>query len=219
MIEMSEPQQGNQNFTEAENKAFAAKRASMFKGSIAVCVVYGVVALALVLVATLSNSGKAMLTTQFNVFVITLVIGILIVIAIMGFMVAGAKPTKINTSVYDRDMCPDYWKLQKTEPNVLSEMDVNSRFVAGNVCVRDTSVLPGGNASLAYSNTADSTLAGHVNTYAQNFKAKSSGVLDCTRLYPTALSLADEKNYPDQQNKMRCEIAQKCGFAWTSVCP
>ncbi len=219
MIEMSEPQQGNQNLTEAENKAFNAKRSSLFKGSIAVSVVYGVVALALILVVVLSENGKTMLTTQFKPFVITLIIGILVVIAIMAFTVATVKPTKIDTSVYDNGMCPDYWKLQKTDLTTLNALDTNARFVAANVCVRDTRVMPAGASDMTYTNTADAKLAEYVNTYAKDFKVKESGKLDCNRLYPTALSLADEKNYPNQQNKMRCEIANKCGFAWTSVCP
>lgn len=209
----------DQNFTEAENKAFQAKKKSMYKGTMAVCIVYGVLALGLGLIAMLSQSGKMMLTTQFNVFVITLVVGILLIIGLMAFTIAVAKPTKMETSVYERDACPDYWKLQPTEQAKLDAMDTNSRFVGQNVCIRDTNVLPSGSAELSYSNPNDSDLATKVNEYADKMKVNGAGSLDCNRLYPSALSIMDEKYYPTQQNKMRCEIADKCGFAWSTVCP
>lgn len=225
---MSEQADQDQKFTEAETKVFTQKKSAMYKGSIAICVVYGVIALGLVLFALLSPTGNQMLTVQFKMFIITLVIGILVIISIIVLMIATAKPAKINTAIYDKGMCPDYWKLEKTDENTLKRMSAEAKVVGGNVCVRDNTILPDVIPSnqKEYSNT-DKALEGYVKKYGTDFGVigvteidkVTFGKLNCNRLYPTALGFMDEKLYPDNQNKIRCEIAEQCGFAWSSVCP
>ncbi len=208
-------------FTEAETKVFMQKKAAMYKGSIAICVVYGVLALGLVLFALFSPTGNQLLTVQFKMLTTTLVIGILVIIAIIVMMIVATKPSKINAAIYDKNMCPDYWRLQKTEEDKYKALAPGAQPAGGNVCVRDMTFLPEGSPAVIAANPASKTpLEDQIYKYAQDMNlVGTDGKLDCNRLYPTALGFMDEKLYPDEQNKMRCEIANKCGFAWSSVCP
>lgn len=210
---MSAPQPTNQNFTEAETKAFAAKKSALYKGSIAVCVVYGVVALCMILLATLTQSGKELLSTQLRTFVVTLIVGIMIVIIIISIMIYTAAPTKIETVLYDRDVCPDYWKLEKTNLDIFKNPE--AKIKGGNVCVRDTNILSAPTGSYPLSENAPAVVK-DVHAYASEMGLQTTDL--CNRIYPTALGLADETKYASMPNTMRCDLAEKCGFAWSSVC-
>ena len=107
---MSSAQPAQNNFSDAELAAYQIKKGSLFKGTIAVCVIYGVFAVLLLVIAFTDVRGRQMLSEDFLPFTITFVAGMIIVIIMLVIQITTFKPQKFETIMYDRDMCPDYWK-------------------------------------------------------------------------------------------------------------
>lgn len=107
------------NYTTDELKAYTVSKTKSFKGTIAVCVIYGTFALALLVISLLSSAGKAALAENFIAFLVTFTIGIIIVVLTLVVSVLNMKPTRFSTSLYDRYSCPDYWKLVKADDSDL----------------------------------------------------------------------------------------------------
>lgn len=108
------------NITDGDAKQFINKRAGWFKGSIVVCCIYGFFALTLLLIAIFSEKGKLVLSGYLMPFTVTLVGGMLFIILLLVIQITTFKPAVTDTNVYDGDICPDYWTLEK-----LSENDIN----------------------------------------------------------------------------------------------
>lgn len=100
--------------TDAELAAYKMKRAQLFKGTIAVCVVYGVIALSILLFMWFSATGRAALVIDFSPFMVTFVVGMVVVIATLATAVASFKPQVHRSALYDTPTCPDYWTIRKT---------------------------------------------------------------------------------------------------------
>lgn len=227
MSSTNERKYSDASLTDKDIKVFEAKKAQYFKGSIAVAVVYGVVALALILIVALTESGRILLTTNLKPFVITLVIGIILVIVVMVVQLLSLAPSRIVTSQYDAQACPDYWRLEETPESDLEVIDEEKRMTASSRCVRDTVtqrgqtthvVTPVHTADVTYE-VSDNKLNKAAHEYLDLTNESSEGKVNCNRVYPSALALIDETTFPDSKNNLRCDIAQKCGFAWSAVCP
>lgn len=216
--------------TDKDIKVFEAKKAQYFKGSIAVAVVYGVAALLLILLAALTESGRILLTTNLKPFVITLIIGIIIVIVVMVIQLYALAPKRIETNQFDAQTCPDYWRLEQTPAAELDLIDEEKRMNAFTRCVRDTRTRRGittGTVTPLYHvpdapaityPIDDTTLNKTANEYLDQMNLSTDGQMNCDKLYPTALGIMDEVAFPDKKNTLRCDIAERCGFAWSSVC-
>lgn len=111
--------------TEDDIKAYKVNRTKLYKGTIAVCIAYGVFAGLLLLLAIFDARGRQVLTEDMLPFVITLVGGMFFIIILLVIQVATSKPKALQRGIYDGDMCPDYWKLEKT-PDVLKKSDVTN---------------------------------------------------------------------------------------------
>ena len=107
-IEMSSTTQNN--LSELELATYQAQKASWFKGTIAVCVVYGVFAIGLLAIALMDARGRQILSEDLLPFTITFVAGMIIVIILLVVQITTFKPQQLNNVLYDRETCPDYWK-------------------------------------------------------------------------------------------------------------
>ena len=116
------------DLTEAELKAYRIDKKRFFKGTIAVCVVYGVFAALLLAVAFFDSRGRQILSEDLLPFVITFVVATILIIIFLVIQVATFKPKRLQQGVYDQDMCPDYWVLKETP-----WMDLNSNTVASDL--------------------------------------------------------------------------------------
>lgn len=98
------------NLTDAELATYTANKAAWFKGTIAVCVVYGVFAIGLLAIALSDVRGRQFLSEDFLPFTITFVGGMIVVIILLVIQITSFKPKHLETILYDREICPDYWK-------------------------------------------------------------------------------------------------------------
>lgn len=105
-----------EKLTEEELAEFKTKRYNMFKLTISVCVIYGVVALVLLLIGIFTKWGQQVLFNDVLAFMITFIIGTIIIVIYLANEIYNFKPAMQESSLgYDSDICPDYWKLEYIE--------------------------------------------------------------------------------------------------------
>ena len=115
--------------TDYDLTIFNKKRENIFKGTIAICVLYAIIALVMFLGSYLSETIKSIILYRFLPFTIVFIIGTLIIIFYLAYQVMEFKPIKINRlNEYDPLSCPDYWKLEKVnikETSTLFDPNLN----------------------------------------------------------------------------------------------
>jgi hypothetical protein len=132
-------------YTDEEMKIYSNERASIYKGTITVCVIYSVIAFVLILIGYFTEWGRDFLLGTILPFVITYIIGSIVIIIILADWVSKYKPRKIDDrSAYDNDICPDYWNLQQLSEEELGNLTFSSnvnRNLMSYKCVLDPTVL------------------------------------------------------------------------------
>lgn len=95
---------------------FKTKKIRMFKLTLVVCIVYGLIAFFSLVVIYLTSWGKRVLYNDMFPFFMTFIIGTTFIVFYLANEIYNFKPTKPkNTISYDAEMCPDYWKLENVD--------------------------------------------------------------------------------------------------------
>lgn len=132
------------DFTEDELKAFQSKQRSYFKGTIAICVIYGAFALILLAISFISPQGKSALADDFLPFIITFAIGVTLIVITFAYSIYNMQPVQFQNNMYDRFGCPDYWKMQRVdisnEDNLPAGIDNEYKSLYSFKCVPDETV-------------------------------------------------------------------------------
>jgi hypothetical protein len=202
--------------SEKEAKLIKEKKASLFKGTIAVAVIYGVLALGLLIVASLNNSIKASLSTSLMPFLMTMILGIIVVITILLVLLFSYQPKVTKDPVFQPYDCPDYWTANKFTKQ--QQADPKKRVQ----CVppppnRGLPVPAANSSTLVNSRPAEKLLSDNMTSLGYN----AGNTIPCNRLYPLLFADADKRNNPSDvnANAVRCAYAKKCGISWSAVCP
>jgi hypothetical protein len=97
----------------------------MFKGTIAICVIYGAFAAILLAAAYFSSNIKNLLFDRFFPFTMVYIIGTIIIILIFITYIMTFKPKKYTRlNDYEYISCPDYWNLEiQDEENIKNIFD------------------------------------------------------------------------------------------------
>lgn len=99
-----------------ELNLYFSERLKKFKLTIAICGIYGVIALILLLLALFTSWGNRVLYDEMAAFVFTYIFGTVIIIIYLSNEIYNFKPKKGDDKLgYDSEMCPDYWKLEVME--------------------------------------------------------------------------------------------------------
>lgn len=224
--------------TAEERKEFDKERASYFKGSIAVMVIYGTFILALAILGIFSPSGRAYIFEQNFAFTVTFIAGTLIVITLMLIQLLSYAPPKKGGSIQtDALSCPDYWQLNRSTSNMLLEMNPEVRKWGEYYCEPQPSVIGIGTTYLVGIGTTtplDTYYTNMVNKFNYVGGVTTGGLIDttslmkCNRIYPDYMNYEDTKAYPDKPNTLRCKFIEQCTgttggkgdkISWSSVCP
>lgn len=101
------------NLSDVDKYIYKTDRLKMFKVTIAICVIYGLIALFILLLGLFTSFGNY-LFDDLMIFSVTFIIGTLLIIVYLSNMIYNFKPVKANGSnIYDNDVCPDYWNLER----------------------------------------------------------------------------------------------------------
>lgn len=107
----------NPKLSQADLALYHTNKAKLFKFTIAICVIYGVCTLTLLLLSVISPRFRAIFGENIRPFITTFVICMVIIIVILVFQIIYFKPTVLTSNIYDNDVCPDFWQLVPTSPN------------------------------------------------------------------------------------------------------
>lgn len=168
--------------SDQELQAFKVNKAKWFKGTIAVCVVYGTFAILLLLVALFDSRGKEMLSDTFLPFTITFVGGMIVVIILLVIQVTTFKPKKIQNGIYDKDVCPDYWKATPSSADEIAHVQGADKYLMKIKCEMDSNVF---HKKLGYDNTSNLNIMDDDDWNVFNTKIMKDGTYNSI---PTTLS-------------------------------
>jgi hypothetical protein len=105
---------------------YELRKEKIFKGTIAVCIVYAFIALLIIVSSYLSSTIKYVLFNKFLPLTIVFIIGTILLIIYLYYNILNFKPIKINKNYdYPNISCPDYWTLEY-DANLTKYFDSNS---------------------------------------------------------------------------------------------
>lgn len=108
----------NDELSDYDIAIYNIKRRNVFLGTIAICIIYAIIALILFLGGYFSEKVRFILLNRFLPFTVIYIIGTIVIVLYLAYQVYYFKPIKIDTTNdYDPISCPDYWKLEKVDLN------------------------------------------------------------------------------------------------------
>jgi hypothetical protein len=105
------------DLNEDERNIYLSEKLKKFKITIVICTIYASIATVLLLVAYFTSWGKKYLYDEMLAFVVTYIIGTIIIVVYLANEVYNYKPVKGQGLNYNSDLCPDYWKLVYVDNN------------------------------------------------------------------------------------------------------
>lgn len=199
---------------------YQVNRTRMFKGTIAISVVYGAIALFFVLLMFTTQKSKQLLGVDLFAFSVTFIAGVLVIITMLVIQIMTFKK-EVPRSGFDIYQCPDYWELVQTPTNVINRFPSEMRPYVQYTCkpspkVYDMNGLVTDRPSPTGANPQPQldTVYTEVNSTQPNVNDQMS----CKLMYPGYMAYKDGKLNPNQTNRMRCDYASFCKAPWSSVC-
>jgi len=92
---------------------FKQDKTDMYKGTMMVCIIYGLSALILLYIIFFTDWGKTFVYNTFLPAILTYVVGAIFIIAYLISAIFDLKPRQIGKAVTS-SVCPDYWRLEKS---------------------------------------------------------------------------------------------------------
>jgi hypothetical protein len=122
------------SLSEDEKKIYASQRISKFYLTILICAIYGSISLVMLLLTIFTSWGKRYLYDEMLAFVVTFIIGTIIIIIFLANEIYTFKPVQAGNSLkYDAELCPDYWKLVYTQDDDINRADDDGKYFFKNV--------------------------------------------------------------------------------------
>ena len=99
--------------TDYDMTIYEHRKERIFKGTIAICIVYALIALIILLTSYMFPTIKFVIFEKFLPFTIVFIVGTILLIVYLFYNILNFKPIKINKNYdYTNISCPDYWKLE-----------------------------------------------------------------------------------------------------------
>jgi len=112
------------NLSEYDIKINQLKYNDMFYGTFFVCVVYAIVAIAILLGSYFNETIRDIFFNQFIIFTVIFILGSVIIISILIYYISNYQPKKTKfINNYDTFSCPDYWNMV-----ILDDSYINKNF-------------------------------------------------------------------------------------------
>jgi len=114
------------NLTDYDMTIYEYRKQRIFKGTIAICIVYAFIALLIIVTSYLFPSIKYVIFDKFLPFTIVFIVGTILIILYLYYNILNFKPIKINKNYdYTNISCPDYWTLEYNS-NLKNYFDSNT---------------------------------------------------------------------------------------------
>ena len=195
-----------QELTAEEKRQFDMKRTGLFKGTIAVIIIYGVLLVLLSLVGIFSEMARKVIFSDGFIFTVTLMAGIVLVIIMLLVQVFTYKEAPKEVVAGENLVCPEYWELRKTPMSELNKItDVKAKALSTYHCINPaTPTFHATTIKTAGATTEVTTL----NSVAAKYN--NSQKLTCSRLYPEYIAFMDKQTFPEAPTTLRKEYLKQC---------
>ena len=204
-----------QELTAEEKRQFDMKRTSLFKGTIAVIVIYGALLLLLSLVGVFFETARQMIFSDGFIFTVTLMAGIVLVIIMLMIQVFTYKEAPKEVVAGENLVCPEYWELRKTPLLDMNRItDVKAKALSTYHCINPaTPIFNSTTIKTAGATTEVTTL----NSVAAKYN--NSQKLTCNRLYPEYMAFMDKQTFPEAPTTLRKEYLKQCATTSQGTTP
>jgi len=110
------------------------KATKVFWGTIAICILYTIIALIMLLGSYMSGKFKYVLLNRFFPFTVVFIVGTILLVSYLYYQVYYFLPIKVNrANEYNVLSCPDYWKLE--------QVGINYKFGSTNSNAFDSNIM------------------------------------------------------------------------------
>ena len=110
--------------SENDRKIFDYNRTSKYWLTFAVCCIYGLIALIILLLGSFTSWGNKVFFNDLYIFIITYIIGTIIIIIFLTYKVYNFDfPSTENILDNSTQYCPDYWSSKKATPGYFENAD------------------------------------------------------------------------------------------------
>lgn len=206
-------------------------RASLFKGTIAVIVIYGVFVLLMTVAGFISENFRKMVFEGGFAFTVTLLSGIILVVILLLVQVLTASAADNLPREIDNLICPDYWELKRLSDEELELINnPKARELGKFYCEKpDDNQAPDVIVNSTPTKELEElkSVATQYNTITSVNGNRFTNKFTCSRLYPDYMAYVDKTIFPSEPNKVRCEYIKHCAnlssnpriISWPGVCP
>jgi hypothetical protein len=204
-------------------KEYDVNKTRMFKGTIAVSVVYGGIALVFVVAMFLSGKIKEVLGIDLFAFSVTFIAGVLFIITLLVIQILTFDKEKLKEPM-DMYQCPDYWELKETPADIVKRFPEEIRPMMMTQCKPISNVYrPSLTETQTPSNSDEATKslsAFWANDINAHLTGEPNHQMSCSLLYPGYMAYKDKKINPNNDSKMRCQYSTYCKNAapWSGLC-
>lgn len=221
LTEEEKRQQQLDSMTPEQREAYQTKRSRYFKGTIAVCVIYGTLALGLFIIALVSERGRAILAEDLLPFTMTFIGGMLFVIIVLTLQVINFAPPAYDSSDPADMLCPDYWQIAPTPKSMVDAAPVAAdRYKMAYMCMNKNKAQGSRPAQVIPDDQDGSRVNGKLQAIARTmYPTAADKTLNCNYVYPQLMSVADKKEFPQTGNRLRCRYSEICKAPWSAACP
>ena len=128
--------------TDYDMTIYEHRKENIFKGTIAICIVYAFIALIILLSSYIFPTIKFVIFEKFLPFTIVFIVGTILLIIYLFYNILYFKPIKINKNFdYTNISCPDYWKLEyKQELGKYFDSNTINTNIFNYRCVLDSNI-------------------------------------------------------------------------------
>jgi len=110
--------------TDYDKKKFDMKRQSKYWLTFSICLLYGGLAILILLLGSFTNWGNNLLFNELYTFVVTFIIGTIFIIFYLTYKVYSFDFPILDKEIgYDSPYCPDYWNSSFTFKNTVNGTD------------------------------------------------------------------------------------------------
>jgi hypothetical protein len=202
-------------------KEYDVNRSRMFKGTIAVSVVYGVIALIFVVLMFASERIKQILGMDLFAFSATFIVGVLVIVSILVYQILTFKKEEPSLPV-DLYQCPDYWELTETPPDVINKFPEEDRPYVQYRCKPKDGIFSNKVIKTTTPASADNKkeLQDAWTKFNTKLPTSANDQMSCQQIYPGWMAVEDRTVSKNNPTKMRCQYSAYCENtgAWTEVC-
>lgn len=199
----------------ALEEQYQVNRTRMFKGTIAISVIYGAIALFFVILMFTTQKTKEILGVDLFAFSVTFIAGVLVIVGMLVIQILTFKKDAPRTG-FDIYQCPDYWELVQTDPAVLKKFPSELQPYFQYACKPSPKIydVNGG----VVTTPADGSQLKTAYDEANASQPEAADHMSCKLVYPGYMAYKDGKLNPNQPNKLRCDYTTHCKAPWSSVC-